>query len=52
MTGNQLILKSRIKKFHKNRKKDLKKCPQKKAHCFKLVIKSPKKPNSARRKTA
>ncbi|BBL86702.1 ribosomal protein S12 (mitochondrion) [Paulinella micropora] len=27
-------------------------CPQKKAYCLRVVIRSPKKPNSAKRKTA
>lgn len=37
---------------YKTRVKDLNKCPQKKGICFKLFIKSPKKPNSAKRKVA
>ena len=39
-------------KFHKTRTPHLKKCPQKGATCRKLLICSPKKPNSARRKIA
>lgn len=35
----------------KNRTRALSRCPQKKAVCMKLVIRNPKKPNSARRKT-
>jgi small subunit ribosomal protein S12 len=30
----------------------LRQCPQKKAQCIKIVVRSPKKPNSAKRKTA
>jgi small subunit ribosomal protein S12 len=43
------IRKQRIKKLFKPA---LQKCPQKKALCLKVVIRSPKKPNSARRQTA
>jgi len=34
------------------RKKALEKCPQKKGNCLKVFITTPKKPNSAARKTA
>jgi ribosomal protein S12, bacterial/organelle len=51
VTLSQITRFSRKKKFKKNRKPDLKKCPQKKGHVLKIVIKTPKKPNSARRKT-
>jgi small subunit ribosomal protein S12 len=51
-TYNQLVrLRSgRIKKFKRTSTLDLNKCPQKKAYCLKILILSPKKPNSARRK--
>jgi len=52
VTLNQLFL----KKTRKQRKKKIFKlalnnCPQKKGFCLKIVIRSPKKPNSAKRKT-
>lgn len=50
-TLHQLAKYPRIKKFKKTFKPALDQCPQKKGYCIKLVIKSPKKPNSARRKT-
>lgn len=43
--------KSRPKKFKRTSTLDLRSCPQKKVYCVKLIIRSPKKPNSARRKT-
>jgi small subunit ribosomal protein S12 len=46
----QLIKNVRNKKKKKNRVKLLKKCPQKKGICMKLLIMAPKKPNSAKRK--
>lgn len=49
-TNNQLTKKKRITQYSKNRKKALKKCPQKKGVCVKVFITSPKKPNSAKRK--
>ena len=42
--------KKRITQYSKNRKKALKRCPQKKGVCVKVFITSPKKPNSAKRK--
>lgn len=51
MTHNQLCRIKRKVRFTRTRTLDLQKCPQKKAHCVKFAIKSPKKPNSARRKT-
>lgn len=51
VTQNQLARKKRVKKYTRTRTLDLQGCPQKKTHCFKIVIRSPKKPNSARRKT-
>ena len=53
MTYSQLLrhkTKRRVKAKW-TRTPDLRKCPQKKGYCFKFVIKSPKKPHSARRKT-
>jgi small subunit ribosomal protein S12 len=43
---NRQIRKKRIKTFL------LRKCPQKKATCVKILLMSPKKPNSAMRKVA
>jgi len=46
---------SRHKRIKKNRYKwcpHLQKCPQKKGVCFRVFIKTPKKPNSAQRKVA
>jgi small subunit ribosomal protein S12 len=51
-TYQQLINKPRIKKKRSQRRPALQKCPQKKAVCIKLVIRTPKKPNSAKRKLA
>lgn len=56
-TFNQLIGKKyssniRVKKKHKNWTKDLNGCPQKRAQCFKVTTRKPKKPNSAQRKIA
>lgn len=51
-TFNQ-ILYSRIKKKIKSKKRlALEKCPQKRGFCLKVLIKTPKKPNSAKRKVA
>lgn len=50
-TVNQLIGNSRKGRVEKFFKPALSKCPQKKAYCLKVVFRSPKKPNSARRKT-
>ena len=53
LTINQLSLKkSRKKKQFKKKTPALKCCPQKKAVCIKIFIRSPKKPNSACRKVA
>uniref|UniRef100_UPI003002D8E9 ribosomal protein S12 n=1 Tax=Cocconeiopsis kantsiensis TaxID=3082010 RepID=UPI003002D8E9 len=49
-TYNQLKTKKRIKKIKINRTPALEKCPQKKGICTKLVLRAPKKPNSALRK--
>lgn len=51
-TNYQLSVKPRSNKKHKSRIKALKKCPFKKGVCVKIVIKTPKKPNSALRKVA
>jgi small subunit ribosomal protein S12 len=51
-TINQLCKKQKGRKPKKNIKKTpaLEKCPQKKGICTKIVIRTPKKPNSALRK--
>ena len=51
-TINQLIKKSRIKKKRSAKVPALDKCPQKKGVCLKIFIRTPKKPNSAKRKLA
>ena len=51
-TFNQLIAKPRSGKKRSQRVPALQRCPQKKGVCIKLVIRTPKKPNSARRKLA
>lgn len=49
-TFNQLWKNKRIKKNKQNKTPALESCPQKKGICIKLVLKTPKKPNSALRK--
>jgi len=49
---NQLLRKKRCKKKYKNKRPNLKKCPQKKATCLKVYTMTPRKPNSAIRKIA
>jgi small subunit ribosomal protein S12 len=49
-TYNQLCRKRRKKKNRLNKTPALEGCPQKKGICTKLVIRTPKKPNSALRK--
>ena len=49
-TLNQLCKNPRINKKKLNRTPALEKCPQKKGICTKLVLRTPKKPNSALRK--
>ena len=49
-TINQLCRKGRGKKRKLNKVPALKKCPQKRGVCSKLVLRTPKKPNSALRK--
>ncbi len=51
-TISQLIKNEREKKKRSKRVPALQKCPQKKGVCLKLVIRTPKKPNSAQRKLA
>ena len=51
-TLNQLLKHSRKKKFRSQKKAALKGNPQKRGTVLKLVIRSPKKPNSANRKLA
>jgi small subunit ribosomal protein S12 len=51
-TINQLCKKKRKKKKKLNRTPALEKCPQKKGICTKLILRTPKKPNSALRKLA
>lgn len=51
-TFNQLIKKPRIKKIRSKRVPALDHNPQKKGICLRLVIRTPKKPNSALRKLA
>jgi small subunit ribosomal protein S12 len=48
----QLSKKKKIKRKKKNRVKALKGNPQKKGICMKMIIMTPKKPNSAKRKVA
>lgn len=45
-------LKKKYSKFKLIKKKALEMCPQKKGNCLKVFITTPKKPNSAARKTA
>ncbi len=49
-TINQLVRKSRTRKFFKNNVPALGKCPQKRGVCIKVYTTTPKKPNSALRK--
>lgn len=49
-TYNQLCKNKRRKKKKLNRTPALQGCPQKKGICTKLVVRTPKKPNSALRK--
>lgn len=52
ITINQLTKKSRKIKIHKNKKRALEKCPQKKGVCLRVTTMTPRKPNSALRKIA
>lgn len=49
-TINQLCKKKRKQKKKLNKTPALQKCPQKKGICLKMIIRTPKKPNSALRK--
>jgi small subunit ribosomal protein S12 len=49
-TYSQLCKKKRVNKNKLNKTPALESCPQKKGICIKLVIRAPKKPNSALRK--
>jgi small subunit ribosomal protein S12 len=51
-TFNQLKKDRRRKKISRKRTRALEACPQKKGVCMKMVIVTPKKPNSALRKVA
>jgi small subunit ribosomal protein S12 len=51
-TYHQLCKKKRIKKITRKKTPALEKCPQKKGICMKLILRTPKKPNSALRKLA
>ncbi len=46
-TYNQICLNKRQNKIKQNKTPALQKCPQKKGICIKLILKTPKKPNSA-----
>jgi len=52
LTKQQVKIIFRKKKRKKNRVKELQKCPQKKGICLKLIIMTPRKPCSAKRKIA
>ena len=54
LTSNQLCYKhsSRIKKWYRTKTPALKRNPQRKAVCVKIIIRTPKKPNSALRKVS
>ena len=49
-TYNQLCKNKRVKKLKWNKTPALEECPQKKGLCTKIVLRTPKKPNSALRK--
>lgn len=49
-TIHQIVINKRKKKHKINRTPALERCPQKKGICIKLVLRTPKKPNSALRK--
>ena len=51
-TINQIIKNPRKKKLTISRSKALQKAPQKKGVCVRVYVRSPKKPNSAKRKVA
>jgi small subunit ribosomal protein S12 len=49
-TFQQLNKRHRLPRKYKNKRLDLKRCPQKKATCLKVFVITPRKPNSALRK--
>ena len=49
-TYNQICRNKRVNKRKRRKTPALEKCPQKKGICTKLVLRTPKKPNSALRK--
>jgi small subunit ribosomal protein S12 len=51
-TLNQLLKNPRQRKIYKTKTPALDSCPQKKGVCLKILIVTPKKPNSALRKVA
>jgi len=51
-TINQSLKNKRQKKIFKNKTPALSGCPQKKGVCIKILLRTPKKPNSALRKLA
>jgi small subunit ribosomal protein S12 len=51
-TYNQICRKKRKNKIKLNKTPALEHCPQKRGICLKLVVRAPKKPNSALRKLA
>jgi small subunit ribosomal protein S12 len=51
-TYNQTVRHKRVPKRKINRTPALEKCPQKKGFCTKMVLRSPKKPNSGLRRLA
>jgi small subunit ribosomal protein S12 len=50
LTINQIFRNFRKKRYLKDRRRALAKCPQKKGVCVKILTVTPKKPNSALRK--
>jgi len=51
-TYNQLLQTNRIPRKYKNKRPDLKGCPQRKGTCLRTYVMTPRKPNSALRKVA
>lgn len=51
-TINQLIKHGKIRKSKRGKSPALEGCPQKKGVCVRVLIRKPKKPNSAQRKVA
>ena len=51
-TINQLIKKKRKVRIRKSKSVALGNCPQKKGHCLRVFVTTPRKPNSALRKVA